>query len=79
MNVSAGACDAFLPARIDLKAAESGPLSGLTFAAKDLYDVRRTRQGRFAIWSGTDIPRLHAHRPYTWLKVLVENTAGVPG
>lgn len=60
MNVSAGSCDAFLPARIDLKAAESGPLSGLTFAAKDLYDVRRTRQWRFALWPGTDLP-VHAH------------------
>lgn len=46
MNASAGICDAFLPARINLKAADIGPLSGLTFAAKDLYDVRLTRPGR---------------------------------
>ena len=46
MSASAGACDAFLPARTDLKAADHGPLSGLTFAAKDLYDVRPTRPGR---------------------------------
>ena len=54
--MSAGACDAFLPARIDLKAAESGPLSGLTFAAKDLYDVRLTRQGALHYGLGQTSP-----------------------
>ena len=61
MSASAGACDAFLPARINLKAADAGPLSGLTFAAKDLYDVRLTRQGRPA--SGLECPLcLHAYQ-----------------
>ena len=76
MNVSAGPCDAFLPARIDLKAVESGPLSEMTFAAKDLYDVRRTRQGRFASWPGTDLPvcmhTVNTPGLWNWLKVLTD-------
>ncbi len=79
MNGSAGICDAFLPARIDLKASESGPLSGLTFAAKDLYDVRRTSKG--ALHYGLDRPPcLLAHRHCTWLqKTKVDSTDGAPG
>ena len=31
---------AFLPEHIVIEGAAAGPLKGLTFAAKDLYDVR---------------------------------------
>ena len=35
-----GACSAYMPDSFELEGAHSGPLKGLTFAAKDLYDVR---------------------------------------
>ena len=39
-----GACSAYMPDSFVLEGAESGPLKGLTFAAKDLYDVRPIAQ-----------------------------------
>lgn len=39
-----GACSAYMPDSFELEGAESGPLKGLTFAAKDLYDVRPDAQ-----------------------------------
>ena len=40
MSAVAKNSGAFLPAPVVLEGAASGPLKGLTFAAKDLYDVR---------------------------------------
>lgn len=40
MSAAAKDSGAFLPAPVVLEGAASGPLKGLTFAAKDLYDVR---------------------------------------
>ena len=39
-----GACSAYMPDSFALEGGDSGPLKGLTFAAKDLYDVRPIAQ-----------------------------------
>ena len=40
-----------MPDSFELEGAESGPLKGLTFAAKDLYDVRPSMKSNVAFAS----------------------------
>ena len=42
---------AFLPEHIVIEGAAAGPLKGLTFAAKDLYDVRPKALAAAVAWA----------------------------
>ena len=62
---------AFLPEHIIIEGAAAGPLKGLTFAAKDLFDVRPNALAIASCWAVTSLGL-----PLQGMQVMVCCTAG---
>ena len=71
MGASDNKNGAFLPEHIVIEGAAAGPLNGLTFAAKDLYDVRPNALAVASCWAATS-----SCLPRQGMQVMVCCTAG---